>query len=56
VAAPLINGVYDKLGSYSPVYSFSSILQIFLIGLFGMLFWMAEKKKTQQHATNQKEG
>ena len=54
VAAPLINAVYDKLGSYSPVYSLSSILQIFLIGLFVVLFRMAEKKKTQQCGTEQK--
>lgn len=54
VAAPLINAVYDKLGSYSPVYSLSSILQIFLIGLFVVLFRMAEKKKMQQCETEQK--
>jgi len=53
VASPLINTVYDRLGSYSPAFRTAAVLQILLIGLYALLFSLAAKKKRIRQAAEQ---
>ena len=45
VAEPLINYLYDWLGSYSPVYYAAAIMDVVLVVLYLILFRMCEKDK-----------
>ena len=47
VAGPIVNLFYDWLGSYSPVFRVAALIDIVLIGLYLLLFYLCEKEKKQ---------
>ena len=51
VAGPIVNLFYDWLGSYSPVFRVAALIDIVLIGLYLLLFYLCEKEKKQFLAT-----
>lgn len=53
LAEPLVNYLYDALGSYSPVYYGAAVLDLVLIGSYLLLFRLCDrdKKKYLQEAT-----
>ena len=53
VAGPIVNLFYDWLGSYSPVFRVAALIDIILIGLYLLLFYLCEKEKRQFLATQE---
>ncbi len=51
VAGPIVNLFYDWLGSYSPVFRVAAVIDIILIGLYLLLFYLCEKEKKHFLAT-----
>lgn len=51
VAGPVVNLFYDWLGSYSPVFRVAAVIDIVLIGLYLLLFYLCEKEKKHFLAT-----
>jgi len=45
LATPLANLCYDKLGSYIPGFRFAAILDVIIIGLFLLLFYLCDREK-----------
>lgn len=45
VAGPIVNLLYDRLGSYAPVFRVAALIDIALIGLYLLLFYLCEKEK-----------
>jgi hypothetical protein len=45
VAEPVINYLYDWLGSYGPVYYAAAIMDVVLVVLYLILFGMCKKDK-----------
>lgn len=45
LATPLANLCYDMMGSYSPAFQLATILDIVIIGLFLLLFFLCEREK-----------
>lgn len=45
LSTPIADLLYDRIGSYSPVYTVAAVLDIVLIGLFGLLFLLCSKEK-----------
>ena len=52
IANPVANAVYDRVGSYSPVFYFASILSIFVIGLYALLYVLASKARAKYEGVN----
>ena len=51
VAGPVVNLFYDWLGSYSPVFRVAALIDILIIGLYLLLFYLCEKEKKHFLAT-----
>jgi len=51
VAGPIVNLFYDRLGSYAPVFRVAALIDIALIGLYLLLFYLCEKEKRNFIAT-----
>lgn len=47
VAAPITNICYDMLGSYDPIFRVTSIINVAMIGLMLVIFWMFGKKEKE---------
>lgn len=45
LAGPIVNLFYDLLGSYSPVFRVAALIDLLLIGLYLLLFYLCEKEK-----------
>ncbi len=45
LAAPVVNLFYDLLGSYSPVFRVAALVDIALIGLYLLIFFLCEREK-----------
>ena len=45
LANPIVNLFYDRLGSYSPVFRVAAVIDVALIGLFLLLFYLCQKEK-----------
>ena len=52
IANPVANAVYDRVGSYSPVFYFASILSIVVIGLYTLLYVLASKARAKYEGVN----
>ena len=52
IANPVANAVYDRVGSYSPVFYFASILSIVVIGLYALLYVLASKARAKYEEAN----
>ena len=50
-AGPIVNLFYDLLGSYSPVFRAAAVIDVALIGLYLLLFYLCEKEKKHFLAT-----
>lgn len=53
VAGPIVNLFYDWLGSYSPVFRVAALIDVILIGLYLLLFYLCEKEKKHFLATQE---
>ena len=51
VAGPIVNLFYDWLGSYAPVFRAAAVIDVVLIGLYLLLFYLCEKEKKHFLAT-----
>ena len=51
VAGPIVNLFYDRLGSYAPVFRVAALIDLALIGLYLLLFYLCEKEKRSFLAT-----
>ena len=51
-SAPFINAVYDKIGTYRPIYQIGIWFTVAIFGLYLLLFWMSsrDKKKMENAA------
>lgn len=45
LATPLANLCYDMLGSYTPAFQLAAILDVIIIGLFLLLFFLCDREK-----------
>ena len=45
LATPVANLCYDKLGSYIPGFRIAAILDLIIIGLFQLLFYLCDREK-----------
>ena len=50
LASPLANLTYDYLGSYTPAFRAAAIMDVVLIGLFLLLFFLCDRDKIKQLA------
>lgn len=48
IATPLINLLHDWIGSYSPVFRVAAVLDVVLVGLFALLFYLCKRDKMNQ--------
>lgn len=53
VAGPIVNLFYDWLGSYSPVFRVAALIDVVIIGLYLLLFYLCEKEKKHFLATQE---
>lgn len=44
-AAPFINTIYDKIGTYRPIYQIGIFVMAAIIGLYLLLFWLSSRDK-----------
>ena len=47
VAVPIANAVFDKLGTYRPVYAVAALVTLGLIGLYGSIYLMVGRAKNK---------
>lgn len=47
VAEPISSAIYDKVGSYTPVFYFASILSLVVAVLFALLFFFAARSRAK---------
>ena len=47
ISAPIANSVYDRVGSYSPVFQFAAALSAVVIGLYVLLYALASKARAR---------
>lgn len=47
IANPVSNSVYDRIGSYSPVFQFAAVLSIAVIGLYALLYLLCAKSRVK---------
>ncbi len=45
LAPPIADLLYDRIGSYTPIYTAAGIINFVLIGLFGLLFLLCKKEE-----------
>ena len=50
LASPLINGLYDLMGSYVPAYRGAAVGLLVVLGLYLLLFALAEKDRARRYA------
>jgi len=48
VAVPLANLAHDYLGSYTPAFQAAAIIDVVIIAMFLLLFYLCEKEKKKQ--------
>ena len=48
LATPLANLAHDYLGSYTPAFRAAAIMDIMIIGLFLLLFFLCDREKKKQ--------
>lgn len=53
VAQPIANLVYDKVGSYTPVFYFAAALSLVVAGLFALLFLLCTKARAKYECKTQ---
>ena len=53
VAVPIANAVYDKVGSYAPVFKFSAILSVVVLGMLLILYVLAQKEHKKYIANSE---
>ena len=49
-SAPFINTVYDKIGTYRPIYQIGIWIMAAIIGLYLLLFWMSSRDKKKMES------
>lgn len=47
ISTPVANAVYDRVGSYTPVFRFAAILSAVVIGLYVLLYVLADKARAK---------
>lgn len=47
VSTPIANAVYDRIGSYSPVFQFAAVLSAVVIGLYALLYVLVAKARAR---------
>ena len=47
-STPLSNLLHDWIGSYAPVFRVAAVLDVVLIGLFALLFYLCKRDKVKQ--------
>lgn len=45
VCGPLVNLVFDTVGSYRPAYAGMAVLMLITVGIYGLMYYLAEKDK-----------
>ena len=45
LASPIANTVYDLTGSYTPIFWVSVCVELSLVAVYGLLFWLARREK-----------
>jgi hypothetical protein len=53
VTSPIVNILYDRIGSYSPIFLVTAVLAAAVIGLMLLLFALAGKDRKAYEATHQ---
>ena len=53
VAVPVTNAVYDKVGTYEPVFRLAAILSIIVLGILLILYWLAQKEQKKYLANSE---
>lgn len=48
ISTPLSNLLYDWIGSYAPVFRVAAVLDVVLVGLFALLFYLCKRDKAKQ--------
>lgn len=51
LSTPLANLAYDTLGSYAPAFRVAAVMDIVVIGMFLLLFFLCDREKKKQLAT-----
>lgn len=52
-AGPIVNTVYDRLGTYNPVFRIAAVVVAVLIGLYLLMYWLADRDKKEFLAMQQ---
>ena len=47
IANPVSNSVYDRVGSYSPVFQFAAVLSLVVMGLYALLYLLCAKSRAK---------
>lgn len=47
IATPVSNAVYDRVGSYSPVFQFAAVLSLVVMGLYALLYLLCAKSRAK---------
>ena len=50
VASPISNAVYDRIGTYSPVFLVAAVLTVVLMGGYLLLYRLADKDRAKLEA------
>jgi MFS family permease len=45
VASPISNAIYDKIGTYTPVFYAAAGISVLLIGMYLVMYRLADKQK-----------
>ena len=48
ITPPICNFIYDKIGTYSPSFKVAAVLEVFLIGIYFIMFAMASKDRKKE--------
>ncbi len=51
VGTPIADLLYDRIGSYTPVYKVGAAVSVGMVGLYSLLFWLCEREKKHFLAT-----
>ena len=52
ITTPIVNAIYDRLGSYNPIFRVSAVLALVTTGLMVLLFIMANRDRKQYESTH----